>query len=100
MRQQVVRRLPLPFVAASTMLLGLAVACVSYTQWLQQRTAEAVARGVAGVRAAQEFKAAVGEVRANLNLFLVTRDPKYLKEAGDRRGAADAGLDQLERLAT
>ena len=72
MSQQVVRRLPLPFVAGSTMLLGLAVACVWYTQWLQQRTAEMVARGVAGVRAAQDFESAVREVRARLDLFLAT----------------------------
>jgi two-component system, NtrC family, sensor histidine kinase HydH len=100
MSQQFIRRLPLPFVAGSAMLLGLAVACVWYTHWLQQRTAEVVARGVAGVRAAGEFESAVREVRTQLKLFRVTGDREYLKEAARLCKEADGWLLEAEGVDT
>jgi signal transduction histidine kinase len=92
-------RMIAPIMVLSLIPLAGGVAAAWQVHRSQKEASEALARNVASMRAAEELVIAFKDVRANLHLFLLTRDRQYLEEVPGVRQGTDHWLDVMEQTA-
>jgi CHASE3 domain sensor protein len=76
--------------------VGLAIVAAWYIQDMQERASGPIARSVASMIAAQELEISTREVSAQCNLYLITRDEKYLEKVTPLKRRITAALANAE----
>ena len=89
MNSRLILRLTAPVTATSLLLLAVGVGTAWYVHSMQQSLNDALLDNASSMRAAEELDILLHEIRTKLDHFLITGDPKYLKETAAFRQETD-----------
>jgi signal transduction histidine kinase len=99
MKTRLLVRMTAPIMALSLVPLAGGVVAAWLVHRTQKDASDALVRNVASMRAAEELVIAFHDIRAQLHLFLLTRERSHLESIPRLRQGTDRWLDATERTA-
>ncbi len=99
MKTRLLVRMTAPIMALSLVPLAGGVVAAWLVQRSQKDASDALIRNVASMRAAEELVIAFHDIRAQLHLYLLTRQRSHLENIPRLRPGTDRWLDATERTA-
>ena len=97
MKSRLFRRLTIPVVPISVLLLCVGVWAAWRVQHLQERVSREVRENVSAMRAAEELEILVRELRTRVEHFRISHDRRQIEAIGTIREKMDHWMTEIER---